>query len=203
MKALAAEGLFLHASSVAVEGRAVLFLGHSTAGKSTIARLLGNTFPVLADDSVFASRETDGKWRVVDGGFRFGRDEVSRWPEMIRRRFKESGAVPVVACLRIHKAENVRLETMEPLELARYLMDAAMEIDLQRKYGHGSEAGKIKPVGFENIMKIRRQWFFLVAEMARSIPGGHLWFPKDGCSAELCSSLAALAVTHAEALRTD
>ena len=48
-------GLFLHASSVVVEGVAVLFLGHSTAGKSTIARRLGKAYRVLADGSVYAA----------------------------------------------------------------------------------------------------------------------------------------------------
>ena len=67
-------GLFLHASAVVVGGGALLFLGHSTAGKSTIARMLGQIQPVLADDSVYAARGADGWWRVVDGSFRYGRD---------------------------------------------------------------------------------------------------------------------------------
>ena len=45
-------GLFLHASAVVVAGGAVLFLGHSTAGKSTIARILGQSFSILADEAV-------------------------------------------------------------------------------------------------------------------------------------------------------
>ena len=54
-------GLFLHASAVVIDGGACLFLGHSTAGKSTIARLLGKDYPVLADDSVYAVRRSPGE----------------------------------------------------------------------------------------------------------------------------------------------
>ena len=127
-------GLFLHASSVIIDGGAVLFLGHSTAGKSTIARLLGAAYPVLADDAVFVSRRPEGRWGVVDGGFRFGEGDFADWHERIRRQIDQN-SVPLRGCLRIHKATELRMGPMDPAELARHLMDAAMEIDLQRKFG--------------------------------------------------------------------
>jgi hypothetical protein len=52
----------LHASSVAVDGRAVAFVGPPGAGKSTTAAALAKRgHPVLADD-VTAIREVDGKF---------------------------------------------------------------------------------------------------------------------------------------------
>ena len=181
-------GLFLHASSVIIHGGAVLFLGHSTAGKSTIARRLGEIYPVLADDSVFAARGTDGGWRVVDGGFRFGEGDLESWKQRIHRQIAEK-SVPLRACLRIHKASAVRMESMEPVELARYLMDAAMEIDLQRKWGKKSGASKMEPSAWEQVLRARRQWFSQVADIARTAWGGHFWFSKESDANEMSAIL--------------
>ncbi|MGD9780945.1 MAG: hypothetical protein AB7V14_02195 [Kiritimatiellia bacterium] len=173
-------GLFLHASAVVVGGGAVLFLGHSTAGKSTIARLLGTTFPVLADDAVFASKGADGAWRVVDGGFRFGKGwNLAGWQEFVRKRSAAGEGIPLRGCLRIYKAETARIDPLEPLELARCLMDAAMEIDLQRKVGRSIKGMPPGPQALEPVRRKRRQWFGWVAEIARGCPGWNLWFSKD------------------------
>ena len=193
MTAAAAEGLFLHASAVVVDGGALLFLGHSTAGKSTIARLLGKVHPVLADDSVYVARGPDGNWRGVDGSFRFGRDELPGWQEEVRRRAEGAGAVPLRGCFRIHKATVLRAEPMEPLEAARHLMDAAMEIDVQRKFGRlraGEAAGAAGALA--EMRRMRRKWFGWVAEIARACPGWNLWFPKDFDGSEPVDFLAGL-----------
>jgi hypothetical protein len=185
-------GLFLHASSVVVEGGALLFLGHSTAGKSTMARLLGARFPVLADDSVFAFPGADGDWRVVDGGFRFGEGSLAAWHERIHRHSNEC-SVPLRGCLRLHKGPAVRVEPLAPVELARHLMDAAMEIDVQRKFGRFSPKHKPECISVELVREMRRTWIGHVADIARICPGGHLWFPKEPHLTELCEMLASLA----------
>ena len=187
--AFKSDGLFLHASAVNMAGGACLFLGHSTAGKSTIARLLGKTHPILADDSVYVARGPDGKWRVVDGSFRFGRDELPGWQEEVRRRAGGAGAVPLRGCFRIHKAAVARVEPLAPLELARCLMDAAMEIDLQRKYGRISGSSEMEPSAWDEVLQMRRHWFSLVAEIARTCPGRHLWFSRSSKIAELSAML--------------
>ena len=181
-------GLFLHASSVIIDGGAVLFLGHSTSGKSTIAQLLGGTYPVLADDSVFAARGADGRWGVVDGGFRFGEGDITDWQQRIRRQI-DSHPVPLRGCLRIHKASLVRAEPMEPVELARHLLDAAMEIDLQRKYGRVSRTVGMEPDAWQEVLRVRRRWFALVSDLARTCPGQHFWFSKSAKSPELTATL--------------
>lgn len=43
-------GFVLHCSAILVNGKAVLFLGESGAGKTTIANMLKRQFPILADD---------------------------------------------------------------------------------------------------------------------------------------------------------
>jgi len=185
-------GLFLHASAVFVEGGACLFLGHSTAGKSTIARLLEPHFPILADDSVYAAKPDAGPWRVVDGSFRFGRDELPGWQEEICRRAGGAGAVPLRGCFRIHKADAVRIEPLDPMELARCLMDAVMEIDLQRKFGQRIGGAKPEADSMKLVREMRRQWFSQVAHMARVCSGWALWFSKDSNGAELRTTLSRL-----------
>jgi hypothetical protein len=186
-------GLFLHASSVVVGRGAFLFLGHSTAGKSTIAHLLGQSYPVLADDAVYANQGSDGQWRVVDGSFRFGRDALPGWPEKIRRRAAGSEAVRLRGCLRIHKAQAARIEPLAPVGLARYLMDAAMEIDQQRKFGRGPRGDFPQRGTTTAVRQMRRHWFHQVGEIARNYPGWDLWFAKDGGGRELGKILSRLA----------
>ncbi len=50
-------GCVVHASAIAVSNTAYIFLGKSTAGKSTIIRLLKNRFIPLVDDLVFIRKE--------------------------------------------------------------------------------------------------------------------------------------------------
>lgn len=185
-----AEGLFLHASAVAAADGAVLFLGHSTAGKSTIARKLGSELPVLADDSVYAAPDAAGVWRVVDGGFRFGRGwGVEEWQEEVRRMFREGGGIPLRKCFRIHQAAAARIEQMLPVELGKHLMDAAMEIDVQRKFGMNPPGKNAEPIAWHEVMQKRRRWFHQVAELARTCPGWHLWFAKETWASELSAAI--------------
>lgn len=186
----AGAGLFLHASSVIMEGEALLFLGHSTAGKSTIARKLGEKFPVLADDAVFVSRGAGGAWRVVDGSFRFGRDDLADFQEKIRRRADGTAAVPLRSCFRIHKAAATRIEPLASVELARMLMDAVLEIDLQRKWGRSSKEKKLGRGTTEAVRQMRREWFRQVADIARTCPGWHLWFAKETSPSELIAAIS-------------
>ena len=174
-----ADGLFLHASSVAIAGGAVLFLGHSTSGKSTIARMLGPVLPVLADDSVYASRRPDGCWQVVNGGFRFGQAGVHDWTEAVQRLSAGAAGLRLLGCLRLRKAAELRMEPVSAIQLAKYLMDAAMEIDIQRKTGRNVPGREPDVLQVTVTRKLRRQWFRDVADMARRIPGWDLWFAKE------------------------
>ena len=177
------EGLFLHASAVVVDGGAVLFLGHSTAGKSTMVRILAANFPVLADDAVFAARDSQGKWRVVEGGFRFEDGDSGRRLGDILRRIEQGAGIPVRGCFRLQKAETVKVEPTSPLQIARFLTDAAIEVDLQRK------AGKSQAKNTRKIRKMRRRWFHWVADIARTCPGGTLYFQKCSPPAVLGKAL--------------
>ena len=182
------DGLFLHASAVATPAGAVLFLGHSTAGKSTIARKLGAELPVLADDSVYAAPDAAGTWRAVDGGFRFDRGwGLEDWQADVRERFRQGQGIPLRKCFRIHQAAIARIDPMPPVELGRHLMDAAMEIDVQRKFGINPSDRKSEQIAWQEVMSQRRRWFRQVSQLARGCPGWHLWFAKDTPLRELCA----------------
>ncbi len=54
------EGCYLHASGAILEGKGLLFVGHSGAGKSTMVRLLQGRAEILSDDRVIVRRWPDG-----------------------------------------------------------------------------------------------------------------------------------------------
>ena len=186
----AGHGLFLHASAVATESGALLFLGHSTSGKSTIVRLLRSRFPTLADDSVYATLTEAGHWQVVDGGFRFDGGGVAEWQESVRRRTAAGEGVRLAGCLRIRKSPAVRIAPLGELELAGHLMNAVMEIDLQRKLGRTGNAGGSE---WGQVRDCRRRWFGQVAEIARACPGWELWFSRDAQQDRLAAVMGEVA----------
>ncbi|MBN2106013.1 MAG: hypothetical protein JW832_01195 [Deltaproteobacteria bacterium] len=187
------QGLFLHASSVVAHGGALLFLGHSTAGKTTIAAMLKKKFSALADDSVFVSLDSSGTWQVVDGKFRFEDGCLNNWFDAVRRRYAKGQVMPLLGCVRIHKAGYVRTARIEPIETARCLMDAVMEIDVQRKMGGLQEMpGRERP-DIVRMRRMRLQWFQQAAEIARTCPGWRLWFSRDLHFGGLVEAIAAIA----------
>lgn len=79
----------LHASAVAVNGRAVAFLGHSGAGKSTItAALVRRGYPALTDD-VLALDRREGRFFV-----RPGHSVLRLRPDAVRGLYGSEDAVP-------------------------------------------------------------------------------------------------------------
>lgn len=93
--ALSGAGLMLHASAVEDEGRSVVFVGPSCAGKSTAARLAAPR-PVLADDVVLLVAPEGGvPWRVLSSPF-FAEPDF-------KGRVTSGGAWPVAAtCTLVH-----------------------------------------------------------------------------------------------------
>jgi hypothetical protein len=79
----------LHASAVAVDGRAVVLLGPAGAGKSTTAAAFaGSGFPVLSDDIVAIEERREG-FLVHPGNPR-----LRLWPDSVRALFGTPDALP-------------------------------------------------------------------------------------------------------------
>ena len=89
--ALRLRGLLpIHASSVVVDGRAVLFVGPPQAGKSTTAAAFALAgFRVLADDTSVIHRSSDGGFEVSPDGFR-----LRLWPESAELLFGKQNTLP-------------------------------------------------------------------------------------------------------------
>lgn len=170
-----------------------MFLGHSTAGKSTVVRLLADAFPALADDSVFARPAPEGGWRILEGGFRFEDADMVRWSRAVRKRMAGAEpAYPLRAILRLHKAPELRTEPMDELERARCLVDAVMEIDIQRRLGRAEAIRDNPAADIRKALVLRRSWFHQAAGIARSCFGWRLWFPLDGSSGVLAGEVGCL-----------
>jgi ABC-type nitrate/sulfonate/bicarbonate transport system ATPase subunit len=148
--------LLLHAAAVVAPAGALLLLGHSGAGKSTVCRLVAGRLPVLADDVVRLARkgEMGATWHVSD---------AQQDPAAPVR------AVPLVAVLRLFQAEAAALVRATPRQMCGYLADALFEVELQRQVSNWP----------------RRAWFACVADVARLHPGWQLRFTKGPETARL------------------
>lgn len=151
-------GACLHASAVNVSGKALIFLGHSTAGKSTISRLLAERYPIIADDKVFVFQVKKGGWMICDGSDNFPLVKGKENPLANQEKF------PLLNVLRIFKAELKDITPASPILTCKYLVDAIFEVDRQRKQ---KDLGVIK------------KWFGVAAKISRQINGYRLTFPKD------------------------
>jgi MoaA/NifB/PqqE/SkfB family radical SAM enzyme len=54
------QGLYLHSCGVNLKGRGLLFIGHSGAGKSTMAKILKGKAEILCDDRIIVRNTQDG-----------------------------------------------------------------------------------------------------------------------------------------------
>jgi len=151
-------GVCLHASAVSVSGRALLFLGHSTAGKSTISHLLSERYPVIADDKVRAWQKKNGDWMISDGSTDF----QSKGKNMISTGSRKK--YPLLAVLRIFKAKTMTIKPLSPRRTCRYLIDAVFEVDGQRDHKD---------------LKTIKKWFSYTVVISKKNMGWGLTFRKD------------------------
>ncbi len=149
--------ILLHMSGVIAPGGALLFSGPSGAGKSTIAALLSRHYPLLSDDAVCVARDpASGVWRVKClGACPRG---TSPGPA------GELGTVPVLAVMRLHKAEHPALTPSGPCESFGWLVASLFEIA-----GQSMRYATLKGV----------LWVRQVADLARNVGTWHLHFTKD------------------------
>ncbi|MGD8276822.1 MAG: hypothetical protein PVH00_02295 [Gemmatimonadota bacterium] len=136
--------LVLHASSVSIDGRAVLFLGWRGWGKSTLAAVLhGRGYPVISDD-VTALVLKDGPPAVLPGV-----PQLKLWPDAVTAMGDAPEDLP-----RLHpdfekRALRVAEDfPMQPVPLARIHVLAA---------GPKSEVAPLGPT--ESVLELIRHWY--------------------------------------------
>lgn len=154
--------LTIHASAMRLNGEALVFLGPSETGKSTVCRLLSDHGQFLADDRVHLVRLSGERWGVAnaDNGIR-----LERYAAMIG---SISEQVPLHAIFRLHQAAATRLERVEPIVVCRYLVDALFEVEIHEPPD----------------VAARALAFAALAQVARTIPGYRLDFELSPSTAE-------------------
>ncbi len=148
----------LHASAVVAPGGALVFLGTSGAGKSTIRRLLRPSFRPLAEDAVYLIPAHDGSWSVADAGSPQPLQPLSEG-EIAKLR-----GVPLQAVFALAKGDDVRLERLDALSACRQLMNGLFEMVRQNAF----------------TPDVRRRSFADVAAIARRYPAYRLVFNLSG-----------------------
>ena len=112
-KILVFDGFYLHASAVVLEGKAYLFSGHSTAGKSTHTRLWQQVFgekAVVINDDKPALRRIDGVWYAYGTPW-CGKDGINT-----------NAKAPVAGVCFMKKAQENKIRRLSPLEAMQRVM---------------------------------------------------------------------------------
>jgi hypothetical protein len=161
------QGVLLHASAAVLDGKALVFLGPSETGKSTICRRLGAYAQPFADDKVCLFRRADGLWAIVV------RDKI--WPagELLDGVGDAEEAVPVRAVLRLYRG-RARLERVGALQLCQLLLTAVFEINWPDR---GDAAA-------------RRHAFTELAAAARALPGYVFYISRSARTVQILCEMA-------------
>lgn len=125
--------LVLHASAAVLAGRAVAFLGHPRAGKSTLAALLSRKgYPVLTDD-VLPLRTSAGRARALAGPA-----ALRLWPESLKlldEDYRKLVPVRVGVEKRTYPVDNDRGRRTVQLG-AVYVLGRGSPLRIERLAGH-------------------------------------------------------------------
>lgn len=106
-------GFVIHASAVAKENKAYLFLGKPTAGKSTAIRLLKDHFQPIADDTIIIKKES-GKYYAYQTPF----IEKQSWLQ------KESKQYELTKVFFLNKSKTTSTEIIsEPTRILDLFLD--------------------------------------------------------------------------------
>jgi hypothetical protein len=116
----------LHASSVSINDRAVVFLGSQGAGKSTTAAAFAQRGYAVLSDDIVALVENRHQFQTLPAYPR-----VNLWPDSVSLLFGSPEALPVISpgwekrCLKLEEAEGTKFEE-RPLPLgAIYVLGAS------------------------------------------------------------------------------
>jgi hypothetical protein len=157
----------LHASAVIANEGALVFLGPSETGKSTMRELLSERFQSLADDAIYLIPQDDGTWHAAnaDDGWAF------RGP-LPEKRAVALSSVPLRAVFRLYQSPTPHLEPIENIETSRHLMQAFFEVGRHRKLD----------------VEDKKLALASLAAAARSVPGYRLRFNLSPQTVELVTS---------------
>jgi len=139
----------LHASAVRNEECALIFLGPSGTGKTTMYHLLSfdSYMQPLSTDAVYLVPQVYGGWHVAFGDRLVHKEiKLSSWEEVATLP-----SAPLQAVVRLYQSPEPCLESIDTLQTCRYLTDAFFEVTWQR-----DEPLDVKQRAFANLAKIAR-----------------------------------------------
>jgi len=168
---------YLHASAVNVNNKAILFLGHSTSGKSTISELMSEKYRRIADDVVWVRCLANEKYAVTDGKHREISDSLILRDEYLKntKTQNQEDLIIVSNIARLFKSDSTFANRISQRQLCRYLSDALFEVDIQWQ---------------NKDIEFRKKLFASVAEMARKICGCDLHFSLSSEPEQILDALA-------------
>lgn len=160
------KSVLIHASAVEYKGRALVFLGPSGTGKSTISQLLARTVEninILADDKVCFDALANGGWMVSNALPRLLQNTPGAKSDTASRY------VPLGAIFRLYQAPSPRLEPLSMLDTCLYLIKAFAEI-----------VRKQPDIPEKNML-----CFVSLADIARVTPGYELYCDRSSNTADI------------------
>ncbi len=160
-------GILLHAGAVKTDKGALLFLGHSKAGKSTICNLLATRYELIADDMVHV------QYRGGKGWVANNINSYMEAREQYASSKNKTNGVPIHAIMRIYQSDSVNAQQITQKELCFQLTNSILE-------GIGQSCSYS---GFSAL-----HYFRVVAEMARDLSGWSLHFTKKNETLSYISS---------------
>ncbi|MBN2005230.1 MAG: hypothetical protein JXA21_17865 [Anaerolineae bacterium] len=131
---------------------AIIFLGPSGTGKTTICNLLSAYIDVLAEDAIYLVPQPAGRYGVLCGD-KYAHTET---PQQFFAKTNPGPGIPLRAIVRLYQAEKPYLRRIDAFLTCRYLTDAFYEVVRQRR----------EP------LDVKQRIFATLAEMARYL-GGH------------------------------
>lgn len=160
--------LAIHASAVQMNSRGLVFLGPSSAGKSTICNLLSACAQPIADDRVYLIPRSEGRWDVADGG-----ERILEGP-LTEREAQAILGPPLRAIFRLRQDAVPRLAPMDALHTCRHLTDAFFDLYWYQNLSTEAKKGT----------------FARLAAIARSVPGYDLYFDRSAQTAEMIARVS-------------
>lgn len=146
----------IHASAVCANGGALVFLGPSGTGKSTICGLLSADTRTLADDIAYLIPEGE-RWMVADA------DPHAFLGPFSGQEAAALGRVPLRGIFRLYQSPGVHLEPIDALQLCRHLANAFFDFPRHRHFD----------------IATKRAIYARLAALARTVPGYHFYFDRS------------------------
>lgn len=148
--------LLIHGAAVMMEQRALIFLGPSGAGKTTISNLLKPFAPVIADDRLYLIPQGSA-WHVADATVSGLKGPLTE--EEARGLF----SAPLGMMFRLIQSPKSYVVPVDTMQRCRYLCSAFYEFYWSRCYD----------------IHTQKATFANIADISRKTPGFDLYFEKS------------------------